>query len=197
MACFASEAARFTLQTTLCFGEPSPARVRGASSETISTVHTHTTTHPRTFSGEVIASYNVDVEAEKQFVVGSVNGISTDTILLENEEAEPHLAVIDKLVEKCGGFITFSFNASGQREINWVAELSYRNKQLIEFGSNLMDFSRTMANTDLATRIIPYGAKNESTGERLTIKSVNNELDFIQDDEAVALRGVITKAVYF
>jgi hypothetical protein len=152
---------------------------------------------PENIFREVIASYNADVEAEKQFVVGSVNGISTDTILLENEEAEPHLSVIDKLVEKCGGFITFSFNASGQREINWVAELSYRNKQLIEFGSNLMDFSRTMANTDLATRIIPYGAKNESTGERLTIKSVNNELDFIQDDEAVALRGVITKAVYF
>jgi hypothetical protein len=152
---------------------------------------------PKNIFREVINSYNVDVEAEKQFAVGSVNGISTDTILLENEEAETHLSVIDKLVEKCGGFITFSFNAAGQREINWVAKLSYHNKQLIEFGSNLMDFSRTMANTDLATRIIPYGAKNESTGERLTIKSVNNEQDFIQDDKAVALRGVVTKAVYF
>ena len=41
------------------------------------------------------------------------------------------------------------------------------------------------------------GAKNEETGERLTIKSVNNGLDYVQDDAAVALLGVIEKVAEF
>jgi hypothetical protein len=67
---------------------------------------------------------------------------------------------------------------------------------VIEFGENLLDFSRSQS-ADLATVIIPYGAKNEETGERVTITGINDGLDFIQDDAAVALRGVIAKAVYW
>ena len=145
----------------------------------------------------VIGLYNAQVEAFKQFVVGTIDGISTDAIVLENEEAETFSATVDKLVELCGGYIVFTTNNEGQRVINWYANVNYSNQQTIEFGKNLMDFSRTTANSDLATVIIPYGAKDESTGERLTIASVNGGLDFIQDDEAVALRGVICKAMYW
>ena len=145
----------------------------------------------------VIGLYNAQVEAFKQFVVGTISGISTDAIILESEEAEPFSATVDKLVDLCGGYIVFTENTDGKRVINWYESVNYSNSQTIEFGKNLLDFSRTASNTDLATVIIPYGAKNESTGERLTITSVNGGLDFIQDDEAVALRGMIAKAVYW
>ena len=152
---------------------------------------------PESIFREVIGKYNAQVEAFKQFVVGTVSGISTDAVLLENDEAETFAATVDKLVEMCGGYIVFTTNPDGQRVINWYADIGYSNDQTIEFGENLVDFSRTTANTDLATVIIPYGAKDDGTGERLTIESVNGELDFIQDDEAVAERGVIAKAVYW
>lgn len=152
---------------------------------------------PANIFANVIGLYNAQVEAFKQFVVGTIDGISTDAIVLENEEAETFAATVDKLVELCGGQIVFTTNANGRRAINWYADVSYRNQQTIEFGKNLMDFSRTTANSDLATVIIPYGAKNETTGERLTIESVNGGIDFIKDDDAVALRGVIAKAVYW
>ncbi len=145
----------------------------------------------------VLGLYNAQVEAFKQFVVGTIDGISADTIVLESEEAETFAATLDKLVELCGGYIVFTTNHEGQRVINWYASIGYHNTQTIEFGENLVDFSRTTANSDLATVIIPYGAKDESTGERLTIAAVNGGLDFIQDDEAVALRGIIAKAVYW
>lgn len=145
----------------------------------------------------VIGLYNAQVESFKQFVVGTVRGISTDAIVLESEEAETFSATIDKLVELCGGYIVFTNSADGRRVINWYDSVSYSNQQMIEFGENLMDFTRTTANSDLATVIIPYGAKDETLGTRLTISSVNGGLDFIQDDEAVALRGVICKAVYW
>ena len=152
---------------------------------------------PQNIFTTVIGLYNAQVEAFKQFVVGTIDGISTDAIVLESEEAEPFSATVDKLVELCGGYIVFTTNTTGQRVINWYANVNYSNSQTIEFGKNLVDFSRTTANSDLATRIIPYGAKDESTGERLNITSVNGGLDFIQDDEAVALRGVISKPVYW
>ena len=145
----------------------------------------------------VIGLYNAQVESFKQFVVGTIDGISTNPIELDNEEAEPFSGVVDKLVNLCGGYIIFTTNADGQRVINWYADVNYSNQQTIEFGSNLVDFSRTAANTDLATVIIPYGAKSSSTGERLTIATVNGGVDFIKDDEAIALRGMIAKAVYW
>lgn len=152
---------------------------------------------PANIFRQVIGLYNAQVESFKHFVVGTIDGISTDALILESEEAETFSATVDKLVELCGGYIVFTTNTEGQRVINWYSNVSYDNQQMIEFGSNLLDFSRTTANSDLATVIIPYGAKNESTGARLTIESVNGGLDFIQDDEAVALRGVISKAVYW
>lgn len=152
---------------------------------------------PANIFTQIIGQYNAQVEAFKQFVVGTISGISTNAVVIENEEAETFLATVDKLVELCGGEIVFTTNPQGQRVINWYADISYSNRQTIEFGENLVDFSRTSANTDLATVIIPYGAKDESTGDRLTIESVNGGLDFIKDDEAMALRGVIAKAVYW
>ena len=152
---------------------------------------------PENIFRTVIGLYNAQVEAFKQFVVGTIQGISTDAIVLESEEAEPFSATVDKLVDLCGGYMVFTTNTSGQRVINWYKDVNYSNSQTIEFGKNLLDFSRTTANSDLATVIIPYGAKNETTGERVTVSSVNGGLDFIQDQDAVALRGMITKAVYW
>lgn len=152
---------------------------------------------PANIFASLIGLYNAQVEAFKQFVVGTIKGISTDAVVLEIEEAETFSSILDRLVELCGGQIVFTTNHDGQRVINWYSEVNFSNRQTIEFGENLVDFSRTSANTDLATVIYPYGAKGESTGERLTIASANGGLDFIKDDEAIALRGVIAKAVYW
>ena len=151
---------------------------------------------PAAIFADVIAQHNAQVDAFKTFTVGTVTVTDpNDYVRLESESAEQTCDTINKLVERCGGYIVFTTNEEGQRCINWLADLGRRSGQAIEFGENLLDFSRTGADAGLATRIIPYGAKDESTGERVTIESVNDGLDFIQDDEAVALRGVITKIV--
>lgn len=146
----------------------------------------------------VIGLYNAQVDAFKHFKVGTVTVTdSNNYIRIESETAESFYDVIDKLVQRCGGYIVFTTNDSGQRVINWYEDPEYRSSQAIEFGSNLMDFARSGASTDLATVIIPYGAKDETTGERITVESVNNGLDYIQDDDAVMLRGKIAKSVYW
>lgn len=153
---------------------------------------------PAAIFTDIIGLYNAQVEAFKQFVVGTIDVTDPNNyIRLESESAEQVSETIDKLVERCGGYITFTTNTEGQRVINWRTEVKYTNRQVVEFGENLLDFAQTGENTDLLTVLVPYGAQNETTGQRVTIADVNDGLDFIQDYDAVALRGVIAKAVYW
>ena len=152
---------------------------------------------PAAVFAEVVGIYNDQVEAVKRFKVGVVTVTDpNDYIRLESEEAESALNTLNKLLERCGGYIVFTTDPQdGARVINWYKTLGYRSEQVIEFGENLLDFSRSGANTNLATAVLPYGAKDSITGERVTIKSVNNGQDYIQDDEAVGLWGFIIKPV--
>ena len=153
---------------------------------------------PATIFADLIAVHNAQADASKTFVVGEVTVTdANDYVRLESMTAEQTALVIDKLVERVGGYLVFTTNTAGQRVINWYADPGYRSSQAIEFGENLLDFTKTGVSTELATVIIPYGAEDVETGQRVTIESVNDGLDFIQDDEAVAIRGAIVRAVYW
>lgn len=151
---------------------------------------------PAAIFAAVVGVYNAQVEDFKQFKVGAVTVTDpNDYVRVESENAEAVLDTINKLLSRCGGYIVFTTDTDGARVVNWYESTGTRSGQVIEFGENLLDFSRSGANTSLATAVLPYGAKNEETGKRLTIESVNDGLDYIQDDAAVALRGTIVKPV--
>ena len=151
---------------------------------------------PQAIFEDVVAKFNAQVEDFKQFQIGTVTVTDpNDYVRLESEEAETVLATINKLVDRCGGYIVFTPGDNGARVINWLATVGNTNRQTIEAGENLFDLNRTGANTDLATALVPYGAKNDAKGLRLTIESVNNGLDYIVDEPAAALRGKIFKTV--
>ena len=147
----------------------------------------------------IIAEYNAQVEPFKQFRAGTVTVTdANDYIRVESESAESVQATVNKLLERCGGYLVFTTDVTdGARVVNWLAETGTRSGQVIEFGENLLDFARDGSNTSLVTGVVPYGAKDESTGARLTIESVNNGLDYITDAEAVALRGTILTPVFW
>lgn len=151
---------------------------------------------PAAIFAAVVQNYNTQVEQVKQFRVGTITVTdANEYIRLESSEAEPTATTLNKLLERCGGYFVFTTAPDGARMINWYAKLEYVSRQVIEFGSNLLDFSRSGANTGIVTAVIPYGAKDEATGQRVTIESVNDGLDYIQDNDAVELRGRITKSV--
>ena len=155
-------------------------------------------TDPETIFRELVAAYNSTVDEFKRFKIGSITVSDPNNyILLEIEDAKTAFDVLETLVERVGGYITFTSNEAGERVINWLATLDRKCAQRIEFGENLLDYSSTGENSDPVTRIIPYGAKDEETGKRITIESVNGGVDYIQDDEAVALRGVIEVPMFW
>lgn len=155
-------------------------------------------TSPQVIFADAIGRYNAQASVERRFRIGRITAKDpNDYQWIECQEASQVSDVINKLLEYVGGYIVFTTDPDGQRVINWLGSLDTVCNQTIEFGENLLDYSSTGANTELATVIYPYGAKDETTGERLTIASVNDGVLYVKDDAAVALRGWIAKPFYW
>lgn len=145
----------------------------------------------------VIGLYNAEADEEKRFVVGTVEVADDTPLLLESEDAESFNETLDRLVELRGGYVTFTTNADGARCINWVITYGRHVNQHIEIGENLTDYAGADETLDVATVLVPFGALDDTTGQRLTIASVNGGADYIVDDTAKGYRGSIEKAVIF
>lgn len=148
---------------------------------------------PRSCFVTIIGAHNKATDPEKMFQVGEVTVTDpNDYIRLESESAETTLDTLNKLLERCGGYLKFTEDDEGRRVIHWLESLDTRSGQSIEFGENLLDFSSTGANTtSLATGLVPYGARNSATKKRITIESVNGGKDYILSEDAKAFRGTI------
>lgn len=139
---------------------------------------------------------------QKTFKVGQVTVVDNNDSLYRYTNYENTLTCIkDKLVKNLGGHIRVR-NVGGVRYIDYLADYPNTNAQVIRFGKNLLDFSQTIDATDIATAVIPLGAKLENSSiealdERLTIKSVNNDCDFIFSQSAVDTYGWVFRTVEF
>lgn len=139
---------------------------------------------------------------KKTFKVGAVTVVDSNDSLYRYTNYENTLDCIkEKLVKRLGGHIRIR-KVNGIKYLDYLADYPVTSDQVIEFGRNLLDFSQTLDAQDIATAIIPLGAKlEESTiealDERLTIKSVNNDCDFIFNQAAVDTFGWVFKTVTF
>ena len=127
------------------------------------------------------------------------NGIiSSITINYENT-----LEIVSTLLNRYGGYIYISWNSDGEKVLNWIHEDFLTNAtQNIEFGSNLLDYVSNWEITDLCTAIIPLGKEIEdeegnATGEKLTIKDVNNGSEILRNDMMVKKYGLIVKVLEY
>lgn len=154
----------------------------------------------RAFLELMIANHNIDVEANKRFTVGIVDVVdSTGDGLLyrKNEEYVNTLNIlIDRLINRLGGYLKVR-NENDVMYLDYVQNYGTTSTQVIKFGENILDLSQFTTAENIITRIIPLGAKDEVTGERLTIKSINENMDFIEDETASSLFGQITKPIVF
>ena len=160
---------------------------------------------PYSFQGgvaELFAQYlnnhNNQVDEEKQFQVGLVTVTDpNDYITRESSDFPKSLDEMKaKLIDLLGGYFR-TRSEDGVRYLDYVKDYGNISDQIIEFGSNLLDLTEYISAEDVFTVLIPLGAEQEdsdgnSTG-RLTISSVNNGNDYIEDETAVSLFGRIWK----
>lgn len=141
------------------------------------------------FIEELIRVHNSQVEEAKQFTYGkaTVNSGSFDRVL---ESADTTMSVLKSMVTDYGaGYINVR-HEDGTMYIDYVESYGDDNNQVVRFGENLLDLTKSTDPTTIVTALIPYGATDDD-GNVLDIKSVNNDLDYIVDTAAVEKYGYI------
>lgn len=153
---------------------------------------------PAALFTQFITSHNAQVDEVKRFKVGNITVTDPNDYIsrAESEYLNTWESIQKKLLDTLGGYIWIRHEEDGVY-IDYLEELNFLSPQKIEFGKNLMDLKRETKGADIATAIIPLGAKEEGGENRVTIASVNNGVDYVYNQEAVDRFGQIYKVVQF
>ena len=143
---------------------------------------------------QFINNHNAQVEESHRFIVGNITVTDPNDYIAraDSEYLNTWESIQKKLIDTHGGYIWVRHEADGIY-IDYLAELNFLSPQTIEFGKNLLDLKRQTRGEDIATAIIPLGAKAEGGESRLNIESVNNGVDYVYNQEAVDAYGWIFK----
>ena len=146
----------------------------------------------------LLDKHNEQVEEYKRFYVGNITVtdpndyiVRSDTQFLNTWES-----IKKKLIELLGGYIIVRY-VGDVAYIDYLADFPTINHQSVKFGKNMLTVNKNESGADIATIIIPLGAKDEESEDRLTIESVNNGKKYIEHAEGIKQFGRITKVVTF
>lgn len=155
----------------------------------------------RAYLETLINYHNQQVSDHRlQFKIGIVTVHDDNDSIYKYTNWETTLQVIKTdLVDKYGGHLRVRIEGD-TKYLDYLKDYPRTNTQMIEFGTNLLDFTTNIDATQIATAVIPLGARQEESSikkleERLTIKSVNNNLDYVVSESAVNTYGWIFKTV--
>ena len=114
----------------------------------------------------LIDQHNKQVSDNKQFKIGHVylsNLDKNNYIYAENDMYPSTVEEIsEKLINVYGGYLQLR-HENGSRYIDYIAEWSDENTQILDFGVNLTDYTETDDSSSLATYVVPMGASMSST----------------------------------
>ena len=128
----------------------------------------------------LIEQHNKNIkDTKKTFYVGVNQGASLDhnnyIYRLSKEVPTTSDEIRNKILYSYGAYITLTFNGD-QNIINLYADVHDANEQVIDFGVNLLDLTKTISTEDSYTVVRPSGAvpetENHETSLPITISSI-------------------------
>lgn len=152
------------------------------------------------YVAKLVELHNAQVGADKRFEVGAVTVTDSNDSLYRYTNWESTLDVFNSdLLDSLGGHLRVRYDGS-HRYLDYLADYPRLSGQKIEFGENLLTYTESNSALELATVCVPLGARQEESSiealeERLTVKTVNNNKDYIELSKAVQSYGRITKTV--
>lgn len=154
-----------------------------------------------------IQAHNYQVEEKKRFRVGRITVSDSNNYIVRSDSTYLNTwdSIKQKLIDPLGGYLFIRHEADGTY-IDYLKDFDTISNQEIEFGKNLLDFDKIMKGENIATAIMPLGAREESESEseleqRLTIAYLPDEetsdickrLDYVYSKKAVEKYGWIFK----
>jgi len=152
----------------------------------------------RAYLEKLIAIHNSKVPANRRFTLGAVTVVDKNypTYYTNYEKT---IEILNGLLESYGGHLRVR-KENGVRYLDYLEDYPDTCSQVIQFGTNLIDFTQKWNSTEFATVIVPLGARLddspiEALDAYLTVESVNNGSMYIQSDAAMKAYGWIEKVV--
>ncbi len=113
-------------------------------------------------------------------------------------EIKDYPKVIDAINTYClevfGGYLSIRI-VGEHKYLDWKSTISSTSSQKIAFGKNLLDLKIKKNGDDIFTRMIPLGATDDDSGDKLTIGTYPN--DYIEDSDLVTKYGKIYRIMEF
>lgn len=152
----------------------------------------------------ILDNHNAQVEPHKQFKLGDVTALNTtDNVYRYLGYENTFDTIKDKLVDRIGGYLQVRREVDGLY-LDYLAEPGvYVPSTPIKLAKNMQSVEYEIDPTEIITRLIPLGESLESDDDeaadasqaKLTIESVNDGIDYIDDEELIAEFGIIGKSV--
>lgn len=144
---------------------------------------------------QLVAAHNEQVEEYKRFEVGIITAVTDeDEADTESEAYSDTLAELRQmLVTRFNGYLRIR-EEGGVKYLDYIKEYEDECGQAIEFGVNLVDIESKIDAGDVFSVLVPLGGYNTvNPHDPITIASVNDGKDYLEDEEAIAKYGRIVK----
>ena len=149
----------------------------------------------RDFLKVIMDNHNSQVSEDKRFEVGNVTvEDNNDSLYRYLSYVKTFEAIKDKLIDRLGGELQIRYE-NGIRYLDYLTTIGEVKTTEIRLAKNLQSIELEKDPTSIISRLLPLGNKLEDSEERLTIKSVNNGIKYIDDIEAIEEFGVIVDSV--
>lgn len=129
----------------------------------------------------LIKEHNSRVDASQRFIIGSnlaadINS-NDDLYFSDTSYTTIGSCISESIIGEYGGYLSLEYLPNNQRRISIAKDFEKENSQIIEFGQNLLDFTKSIDTTDIASYIIPLGdllydkTDDDDPGRKLNITS--------------------------
>ena len=150
---------------------------------------------PEEYFANLINNHNNQVTEVQKLKVGEITVTDPNDYITRSSinYASTWDILNEDLINKLGGYLKVRYESDGTY-IDYLSDFNDTSTQIIEFGENLIDVLVKNDALDVYTAVIPLGAEiqnDDGTSEKLTIKSVNNDLDYIVNQDAFNKYGLI------
>lgn len=133
-----------------------------------------------------LTRHNEAVSEAQQFQIGDVD-IETLSSVENTGYGNTWDEISGNLIDVHGGFLRIRYDGD-VRYLDWTKGSGESCGQVIRFGENLLDLSEYVSASEIVTCLIPYAGQGDS---KITIASVNDGKDYIEDAAGIALYGRI------
>ena len=146
------------------------------------------------FLKEILDEHNSQVEDYKKIYLGNVTVTAN---LYRTADYENTLTLLlDRLPNRLGGFFVLR-KIDGKKYLDYLLNVGKVSNQEIVFGENMLDYQTECDTTGIYTKLIPLGAsktdgsEESKVGNRLTINEVNDDKDYLINEDAAKVYGLI------